>query len=105
MKCSETAASQAADWKITAMLAFSMLLASLGTSIANIALPELAEYFSAPVSQVQMVVVAYLAALTITVVIAGRLGDRYGLKRMLMAGLGLFLAATLICSLVTNLWL
>lgn len=105
MKSSETAASQTADWKITAMLAFSMLLASLGTSIANIALPELAEYFSAPVSQVQMVVVAYLAALTITVVIAGRLGDRYGLKRMLMAGLGIFLAATLICSLVTNLWL
>jgi len=42
---------------------------------------------------------------TITVVIAGRLGDRCGLKRMLMAGLGLFLAASLICSLVTNLWL
>lgn len=82
-----------------------MLLASLGTSIANIALPTLVEAFSAPFVQVQAVVVAYLAALTISVVIAGRLGDSRGLKPMLMAGLAMFAVASLLCSAAPNLWL
>lgn len=90
---------------ITITLALSMLLASLGTSIANIALPTLSVAFSAPFAQVQAVVVAYLATLTITVVLAGRLGDKYGLKPMLMVGLTLFGTASLLGSVAGNLWL
>ncbi len=57
----------ASAWVMGA-LALSALLASLGTSIANIALPALAEVFSAPFAEVQAVVVAYLATLTVFVV-------------------------------------
>lgn len=88
---------------ITGTLGLAMLLASLGTSIANIALPTLAGYFDAPFAHVQGVVVGYLASLTVFVVIAGRLGDRLGMKSMLVAGLSLFLAATLLCGLAPNL--
>lgn len=88
-----------------AVLALSMLLASLGTSIANIALPALAEAFSARFHEVQWVVVAYLAALTVFVVVAGRLGDIFGLRRMHLAGLALFILASLLCGLAPNLWL
>ncbi len=88
----------------TIALALSMLLASLGTSIANIALPMMTEAFSVPFSQVQAVVVAYLAALTGSVIVAGRLGDRFGLKRMLAGGLGLFLTASMLCALAPDLW-
>jgi len=90
---------------VTTTLALSTLLASVGTSVANIALPALAKAFSAPFPHVQWVVVAYLAALTVTVVIAGRLGDRHGLKRMHVVGLGLFAAASLLCGLAPTLWL
>lgn len=89
----------------TVALVLAMLLASLGTSIANIALPALTEAFAAPFAQVQAVVVAYLAALTVSVLIAGRLGDGYGLKTMLIVGLGLFATASLLCALAPNLWL
>lgn len=89
---------------VTASLASAMLLASLGTSIANVALPTLSEAFAAPFGQVQAVVVAYLAALTVTVILAGRLGDRFGLKPMLVAGLALFLAASLLCATAPGLW-
>ncbi len=88
---------------ITITLALSMLLASLGTSIANIALPALAEAFSAPFAHVQAVVVAYLAALTVAVVVAGRLGDRHGLKRTLVAGLAVFAVASLLCAVAPTL--
>ncbi|PZU87725.1 MAG: MFS transporter [Shinella sp.] len=90
---------------ITITLALSMLLASLGTSIANIALPMLAEAFSAPFAQVQAVVVAYLAALTVSVVIAGRLGDNHGLKPMFVLGLIVFAVASMLCAVAPNLWM
>lgn len=105
MEQAEPLASEGTQSAITTTLALSTLLASLGTSIANIALPTLAQAFSAPFAQVQAVVVAYLAALTIAVVSAGRLGDRQGLKPALMAGLGLFAIASLLCGMATNLWL
>ncbi|KQS77706.1 MFS transporter [Rhizobium sp. Leaf384] len=85
-------------------LALAMLLASLGTSIANIALPTLSREFAAPFAEVQAVVVAYLLAMTVTVVHAGRLGDAYGLKRTLLAGLGLFFAGSLLGALAPDLW-
>ena len=90
---------------ITITLGLSMLLASLGTSIANIALPTLAEVFLLPFIQVQAVVIGYLISLTITVVIAGRLGDRYGCKSMLIVGLVIFSLASLLCSVAPSLWI
>ena len=105
MEQAESRASAKAQSRITMALALTMLLASLGTSIANIALPMLTEAFSAPFAQVQGVVVAYLAALTVSVVVAGRLGDSYGLKPTLVAGLTIFTIASLFCAVAPNLWL
>ncbi len=105
MKQAQPLLSVSTQTGITFTLALSMLLTSLGTSIANIALPTLAEAFSAPFAQVQSVVVAYLATLTVSVVIAGRLGDRHGLKPMLMVGLAVFGIASGLCSVAPNLWL
>lgn len=90
---------------ITITLALSMGLAALGTSIANIALPALALAFAAPFPQVQAIVVGYLVALTISVVAAGRLGDRFGLRRMLVVGLVIFALSSLLCALAPGLWL
>lgn len=105
MEQTKTLASARTRIGITIALALSMGLASLGTSIANIALPALAEAFSAPFHEVQTVVVAYLAALTVSVLVAGRLGDRHGLKPMLVAGLALFTVASLLCAVAPSLWL
>ncbi len=88
---------------VAAALALSMLLASLGTSIVNVALPDLAQTFAAPFHDVQGVVVAYLGAMTIVTAIAGRLGDRRGLKPMLTLGLSIFLLASCLCALAPNL--
>ena len=86
-----------------AVLALSILLAALSTSIANIALPELASAFDAPIPQVQWVVTAYLVALTVSTLAAGWLGDRYGLRRMLLIGLTLFAVSVLACGAALNL--
>lgn len=97
--------SQEKDQRFTVVaLAVAMMLASLGTSIANVALPSLAVEFSASLKHVQWVVTAYLIALTVSVVLVGHLGDRFGLKQMLVWGLGLFTVASLLCAVAPTLW-
>ncbi|QOL83299.1 MFS transporter [Pseudooceanicola spongiae] len=86
-------------------LSLSMVLASLGTSIANIALPTLALAFDVPFHWVQWVVIAYLVSITLFVVIAGRLGDVFGRQRMLVLGLVLFSLASALCGLASSLWM
>jgi MFS family permease len=86
-------------------LALSMLLSSLGTSIANAALPTLAQAFSASFQEVQWIVLAYLLAITTLIVSVGRLGDIYGRRRLLLGGIFLFTLASLLCSLAPSLWL
>ncbi|HYG30500.1 MAG TPA: MFS transporter [Allosphingosinicella sp.] len=79
------------------------LLPSLDTSIANVALPTLAETWSASFSQVRWVVLAYLIVLTGLIVGAGRLGDRLGRRRVLIAGIVLFTGASLLSGLAPSL--
>ena len=77
-------------------LSLSMLLAALGTSIGNVALPAIATAFDATLPQVQGVTVAYLVAVTSVIAGAGRLGDIVGRRRLLVAGIAMFtLAAAL----------
>ncbi|QHF44712.1 MFS transporter [Pseudomonas sp. S35] len=84
-------------------LSLSMLLASLGTSIANVGLPSLALAFDAAFDAVQWVVLAYLLAITLVIVSAGRLGDRLGRRRLLLGGLLLFTLACGLCALAPSL--
>ncbi|MDO9489908.1 MAG: MFS transporter, partial [Sphingomonadaceae bacterium] len=98
----DIAAARPSAWGV-ASLALAMLMASLDTSIANIALPTLAQAFGARFSQVQWVVLAYLLSVTIFIVAAGRLGDMVGRKPLLVAGIALFSASSMLCSLTPSL--
>lgn len=87
-------------------LAFSMLISSMGSSIANVGLPTLAVAFAASFSQIQWVVLAYLLAVTASVLAMGWLGDRFGRQRLLGYGVLLFSVASLGCGLATHIgWL
>jgi EmrB/QacA subfamily drug resistance transporter len=86
----------AARWGL-ASLSLSMLMPSLDTSIANVGLPTLAEAFGATFQEVRWVVIAYLIAITALIVSAGRLGDLFGRRRLLLAGIALFTLTSLLC--------
>jgi EmrB/QacA subfamily drug resistance transporter len=93
-----------AVWAL-AGLSLSMLLSSLGTSIANVALPTFAQAFGASFQQVQWVVLAYLLAITTLIVGAGRIGDIAGRRRLLLSGIFLFTAASALCGVAPTLGL
>lgn len=86
-------------------LSLSMLLASLGTSIANVGLPSLVQAFDASFQVAQWVVLAYLLAITAVIVSVGRLGDLMGRSRLLLAGLLLFTVASALCGMAPSLGL
>nr|WP_294867707.1 MFS transporter [uncultured Pseudogulbenkiania sp.] len=90
---------------VLASLSLSMLLSSLGTSIANVALPTLARVFAASFQEVQWIVLAYLLAITTLIVSVGRLGDLAGRRRLLLLGLFLFTLASVLCGAAPTLWL
>ncbi|WP_447936377.1 MFS transporter [Thermomonas fusca] len=87
-----------------ACLALTMLLSSLGTSIANVGLPTFVRAFDASFQSVQWVVLAYLLAVTTLVVSAGRLGDLFGRRRLMLFGIATFTAASLACAAAPSLW-
>jgi len=81
-----------------------MLLSSLGTSVANVALPTLAQAFSASFQATQWVVLAYLLTITALIVGVGRLGDIVGRRRLLLIGLSVFTASSIVCAMAPALW-
>ncbi|MFL6845757.1 MAG: MFS transporter [Allosphingosinicella sp.] len=81
-----------------AALSLAMLMPSLGTSIANIGLPALVASFAVSFREAQWVILAYLLAMTAVILGAGRLGDAVGRRRLLLAGIALFTAASALCA-------
>jgi len=102
MRSDIRAAVRGPGWALAA-LSLAMLLSSLGTSIANVGLPAMAEAFDASFQDVQWIVLAYLLAITTLIVSVGRLGDIIGRRRLLLAGIALFTIASVACGAAPNL--
>ncbi|MBC7907301.1 MAG: MFS transporter [Rhodospirillaceae bacterium] len=98
------AAERTKQWGLVS-LSLAMLLSSLDTSIANVALPHLARAFAASFQEVQWIVLAYLLTATTLIVSVGRLGDIIGRRRLLLAGIALFTVASALCGVAPTLWL
>ncbi len=86
-----------------AALSLSILMPSLDTSIANAGLPALAAAFNASFRHAQWIVLAYLLATTTLIVVAGRLGDLFGRRRVLLTGVAVFTAASFLCGVAPTL--
>src|SRR6476469_4780627 len=82
---------------------FASILASsmafIDGSALNVALPALQADLQASGAQLLWVVNGYLLMLAALILIGGSLGDRLGRKRVFMAGISLFMAASLACGL------
>jgi EmrB/QacA subfamily drug resistance transporter len=82
-------------WKTLAVLSLSLLIIGLDNTILNVALPSLQEHFDASSSTLQWMVDSYMLVFACLLLTAGTLGDRFGRKRALQAGLLLFGGASL----------
>ncbi len=73
--------------------------------LVNVALPIMALELNCTTTTISGIVIVYLLAATISFLPAGRLGDRYGLRPVFLAGCGLAALGTLSSGLAVNLWM
>ena len=78
-------------WRILAVLCLSLTIIMIANGSLNVALPTLAHDLHASTSSLQWMVDTYALVFAGLLFTAGTLGDRFGRKRALQAGLMLFL--------------
>ncbi|MDH6452559.1 MULTISPECIES: DHA2 family efflux MFS transporter permease subunit [unclassified Streptomyces] len=85
-------------WALAALVA-SMLTLGFDLTILNVALPTMAADLDAGTGAQQWMADAYVVVFAALMLPAGLLGDRFGRRRMLITGLGIFLAGSLVGAL------
>lgn len=87
---------------VLAIIAFAMFMATLDTSIVNISLPAITDWFDTDMATVSWVVMAYLLVISGLMLACGRLGDLKGFRRVFIAGFGIFTLGSLLCGLAPS---
>src|ERR1700737_1745942 len=86
-------------WLAVVVLCAGMLMIVLDQTVVNVALPAIQHDLGFSQTSLAWVVNAYLIAFGGLLLLAGRLGDLVGRKRVLISGLVVFTAASLLCGL------
>jgi MFS family permease len=86
-------------WKALVVLAMSLLVVTLDNTILNVALPTIREDLEASSSELQWIVDSYLLVFAGLLLTAGSLGDRFGRRRALFLGLGVFGTGSLLAAI------
>ena len=84
---------------LTLLLAMLTGIGPLSVDMYLASLPSIGRLLSAPISQVQLTISAYLIGFAVAQVFYGPLSDRHGRRPVLLAALGIYLVATLACAM------
>ena len=94
-------ASAAGRWVLLATVLGSAM-ASIDATVVGIALPAIGHDFGGTIATLQWVVTAYALTLAGLLLFSGALGDRYGRKRIFLAGVVWFAVASLACGVAPD---
>ena len=86
-----------AGWRALIALVCGFFMILLDATIVSVAMPAIMDGLDADTGAVVWVTSAYLLAFAVPLLITGRLGDRFGPKRIYLTGLTLFTIASVIC--------
>lgn len=92
----------AKPWPALWSLVIGFFMILLDTNIVSVANPRIMESLRADINSVIWVTSAYLLAYAVPLLITGRLGDRFGPKKLYLTGLVVFTLASLWCGLSPN---
>ncbi|HEX6944830.1 MAG TPA: DHA2 family efflux MFS transporter permease subunit [Casimicrobiaceae bacterium] len=91
---------------ILLICSMSLLIVGLDITAVNVALPSIEDQLDAQLSGLQWTVSAYTVVMASLLLFSGSMADRVGRRRTLIAGLGVFSVASLLCSLAPGIgWL
>jgi EmrB/QacA subfamily drug resistance transporter len=84
-------------WRVLIVVCVAVFMLLLDITVVNVALPEIDKELNTSFTDLQWVVDAYALTLAATMLNAGSLGDMLGRKRVFLAGIALFTAASALC--------
>ena len=91
-------------WYVLATVAIGTFMATLDSSIVNVALPTISSQLNSDLSTLQWVVTAYLLTITSLLPVFGRLADLFGRKKVFGLGFLVFIFGSALCGLAENIW-
>ena len=97
-----TLTSERRRWLALVVVCFAQLMIVLDTTIVNVALPAIQRELGFSQADLTWVVNAFLVTFGSFLLLAGRLGDLFGRKRVFLAGVVLFTAASMLCGLASG---
>jgi EmrB/QacA subfamily drug resistance transporter len=95
-------ATERSRWIALYVLCTGMLMIVLDVTVVNVALPYIQNDLKFSPAGLAWVVNAYLIAFGGLLLLAGRLGDLVGRRRLFLSGLAVFTVASMVCGLATN---
>ncbi|MBK5247386.1 MAG: DHA2 family efflux MFS transporter permease subunit [Peptostreptococcaceae bacterium] len=91
-------------WYVLASVAVGTFMATLDSSIVNVALPTISGQLNSNLSTLQWVVTAYLLTITSLLPVFGRIADLVGRKKVFALGFLVFILGSALCGLAQNIW-
>src|SRR5437773_359791 len=83
-------------WKLLVSVIFGVFMSTLDTTAVNVAFPTLRSMYGATLHEAQWIVSIYVMALGIATPVAGFLADRFGIKRIYVLGLAIFVSGSIV---------
>ncbi|GKU83554.1 MDR family MFS transporter [Niallia sp. NCCP-28] len=79
-----------------------MIMVILDSTVVNVAIPNLVDYFDTDLKTIQWTVTGYTLALSAVIPLAGWMTDKFGAKRIFLITIALFTAGSVLCSLAQS---
>jgi DHA2 family multidrug resistance protein len=90
-------------WLVTMSIGFGSLMASIDSSIVNVAMPHIRGAVGATIQEITWVSTAYIIAMVLVMPLTGFLGALFGQKRVYLASLCLFVVGSMLCGIARSL--
>ena len=90
-------------WVVAGSLAFGSIMATIDTSIVNVAMPQIRGQLGASLQEVTLVTTAYMIAMVLVMPLTGFLGSLFGQKRVYLMSLAVFTVGSVLCGTARSL--
>jgi EmrB/QacA subfamily drug resistance transporter len=89
-------------WYTLAAMCFALFMIMLDNTVVNVALPSIQQSLHTNPQSLEWTINAYVVTFAALILLGGKLGDRFGRKRMFLVGLAIFTLSSAACALATT---
>ncbi|MGQ9532095.1 MAG: MFS transporter [Desulfotomaculales bacterium] len=95
---------QTSKWHVLGTVGIGTFVSALNASMMNLAVPFIGAHFQARMPVAEWVIMAYLLAISILLLVFGRLGDTYGFRKIYLLGTAVFTVGSVLCGFAPSIY-